>query len=391
MTPKNIDPAQGIQGMLVELFASDDDGGIPAVTDVRVASGEPMKAYMPNGWQQITTAQLSDIAVREFLSFLCKDWEQRLGSKRAIEGSMTIELTEEKRDINLRCSIYTCDATQRLSVVIRLQPAFPPPLAKLGFGELITSFVRARSGLLVVSGPTSSGKSTTIAAICQEILDSRPDHVITIEEPIEYALRAGKGLVSQRQVPDDVPSFTEALTEAMRQRPDVLVVGEVRTREEAEIAIRAAEHGRYVMLTTHARSALGGLQKLLNFFPPDEVQAKAQALANTLIGAIHQQLVPSRDSKNRQLGYEIMFLQDETDALQHLAVPSRHENLQQLLVQGKLRRSTELNRILAGMVARQAINDTDAYAVAYDVAGLKKLIATGTGSIRPQTAAGVGK
>jgi twitching motility protein PilT len=364
--------------MVLDLYAADEAGAIPAVTDIRVASGEPLMALYPDGWRPVTEGPLTGVAVEEFVQWLSPNWKTRLESKRQIEGTMELEYAD-RRFVNFRCSIYYCLGGEKLSAVIRAQSLQAPPLNQLGFGPIVEDLLLAKSGLLVVCGPTSSGKSTTIASLLQGILSRRPAHVVTIEEPIEYVLDPGKGLVSQRAVGSDVASFSQALEEAMRQRPDVLMVGEVRTREEAEIAIRAAEHGRYVMLTTHARNAMGGLQKLLGFFPADEAVSKAQSLSNTLIGVIHQQLLASKDSKKRVLGYELMYLQGNQTALQHIA-SGRHESLQKMLVEGTLTRSVPLNNVLMKMYRAQEISDTEAYAISYDVPGLKQMLTNGTGA-----------
>jgi twitching motility protein PilT len=365
-----------IQEKLIDLYSADAEGKIPAITDVRVASEEPLMALYPDGWRAVGEAPLPPVAVQEFVSWLSPNFEERLKDREAIEGTMDIEFAEG-RSVNFRCSIYHCLAGEKLSAVIRVQNKVAPDLEDLGFGPMVKSFVNAKSGLLLVCGPTSSGKSTTIGSLLQTMLNERPVHVVTIEQPIEYVLNPGKGLVSQRSVPDDVPTFSKALEEAMRQRPDVLMVGEVRTREEAEIAIRAAEHGRYVMLTTHAKNALGGIQKLLGFFPPDEAISKAQSLSNTLIGVIHQQLLSNKDATRRVLGYELMHLQGNQEALGHIANPERLQNLQKMLVGGAMRLSKDLNNVLATMVRQGEVADTEAIAVSYDVPGLKQLIGGG--------------
>ncbi len=165
-------------------------------------------------------------------------------------------------------------------------------------------------GLILISGATGAGKTTTMAALIDAINTTRNCHIETIEDPIEYVFEAKNSIFSQREVGADTPSFYEGVRGAMRQRPDVIVIGEIRDRDTAENAILASESGHLVIATIHASSAYGAVQKLVSFFPGDE-EAKFAALATSLVGVIYQSMVPAVDKVKGVVATELMFNHDQ--------------------------------------------------------------------------------
>jgi twitching motility protein PilT len=212
-----------------------------------------------------------------------------------------------------------------------------------------------------------------MAAILQKMLDTRPIHAITIEQPIEYVFKPGKGLISQREVGSDVESFEEGLNEAMRQTPDAILVGEVRTREEAEVAFRATGHGRFVIMSTHGRDGISALQKLLSFFPADEQRSKAAMLSNHLVCVIQQALLPGIGTNKWELAYESFFKGDKPEIAALLADPEKYPALRTMLAEGAIDKSTSMNKVLAKLVADKKVTLVDALAATVDAAGLEKL------------------
>lgn len=340
-------------------------------SDVLLESDGEVCFRVPAGWQPTGYGVVSASALKETI-----DWLRQADANGLpdLDAQKNNQLSVSLGKWRLRCTIFTTSAKLATKVIIRKLPEDIPDLSTLGLGVLVRQLVSAYRGLVIVSGPTGTGKSTTMAAILQKMLDTRPIHAVTIEHPIEYVFRPGKGLVSQREVGADVASFEAGLNEALRQTPDAILVGEVRTREEAETAFRAAEHGRFVLLSTHGRDAVSAIQKLLSFFPADEQRSKAQMLANHLVCTIHQALLPSKAGRTWELAYESFFPGDRAEIASLIADPERYTALREMLGKGELQGSTPMNKVLAKLVHDDRVSKEDAQAATIDVAGLNKLI-----------------
>lgn len=181
-----------------------------------------------------------------------------------------------------------------------------PPLNSLGF-ELarLKPLINRRTGLILVTGPTGSGKTTTLASIIDHFNQSRTYHVITIEDPIEYMHNHAQSLISQRELNRDTPSFAKGLKDALRESPDVILVGELRDNETAEVALRAAETGHLVITTLHTLGAQHSILRLVNSFQADLRDMARTQLAACLAGVISQTLIPTTEGKLRLI-YEIL-------------------------------------------------------------------------------------
>jgi twitching motility protein PilT len=186
---------------------------------------------------------------------------------------------------------------QRDSVgaVLRLVPAEIPSIDDLGLPDEVAEWTQQRRGLVLVCGPHGSGISTTLAALVDTINRERAAHILTIEEPIEFLHRHHKGIVNQREVGEDTASFESGLRHALRQDPDVLVVGELPDVESIRLALGAAETGHLVLATVRTMNAVQTVERIVDVFPPDEQQQVRVQLATTLRGIVVQQLVPAVD------------------------------------------------------------------------------------------------
>lgn len=190
-----------------------------------------------------------------------------------------------------RCRLNVFQTSRGTGMAIRLLSSFHADIEKLNLHPDLRSILDHPHGLVLVCGPTGSGKSTTIAAFLQEINMRESQHIITIEHPIEYALRPEKSLIRQREVGRDTPSFEQALLDALREDPDVLVVGEMRHPETMRLTLNAAETGHLVFSTLHSSSCAEALQRLVSAFPAD-TQANVQGqLADSLVAVVCQRLV----------------------------------------------------------------------------------------------------
>ncbi len=191
-------------------------------------------------------------------------------------------------------------------MVMRRVPREVPSLAELGFKETLRTLVHNEQGLVLLTGPTGSGKSTTLAAMMRELNETEPLHVITIEDPIEFVHDDKQCLINQREVGIDTDSFAQALRRALRQDPDVILVGEMRDVETISIATMAAETGHLVLSTLHTNDAKQSVDRIINTFPPEEQLQVRLKLSATLRGIVCQSLVPRQDGAGRVCIQEIM-------------------------------------------------------------------------------------
>ena len=188
------------------------------------------------------------------------------------------------------------------SLVFRHIKAEVPKLEGLGLGRaeaVLRGFAGTRDGIVLVCGATGTGKSTTLAAIIDAINRQRPCHIVTLEDPIEYAFSDDRAVVQQREIGLDVPSYRAGLQAVLRQSPDVILVGELRDRETLEVAMTAAETGHLVLTTLHAGTALQALARLVEFFPLEEAATARRAVAAALRGLFCQKLLPRSDGRGR--------------------------------------------------------------------------------------------
>ncbi len=192
-----------------------------------------------------------------------------------------------------------------LALVLRVIPAGMPNFEELGLPEEILRVAQLKNGIVLVTGPTGSGKSTTLAAIVDEINRTKPVHILTIEDPIEYMHRHQKGTVNQREVGGDVPNFAFALRAALRQAPKVILIGEMRDLETIETAFEAAETGHLVLSTLHTIDAAKTVDRIVGVFPKDQENQVRLRFAQTFRHVISQRLVP-KPEKGRVAVLEIL-------------------------------------------------------------------------------------
>ncbi len=205
----------------------------------------------------------------------------------------------------IRCNVARQRGT--ISFVIRLLPLVIPNLEKMGLPEVCKELVVKRRGLVVVTGPTGSGKSTTLAAMIDYLNNTESRRVVTIEDPVEYVYTNRRCTITQRELGSDTMSFAEALRHVLRQDPNAILVGEMRDLETAAAALSVAETGHLVLTTGHAPSASQTIERIIDLFPPYERNLAQTRLASLLIGVLCQTLVPKADGKGRVAAIEIML------------------------------------------------------------------------------------
>jgi len=211
-----------------------------------------------------------------------------------------------------------CNAAQQrgsISLAIRLLPAKIPTIDELGLPEICKQLAVRPRGLLLVTGPTGSGKSTTLAAMINYLNHNETRHVVTLEDPIEYVHPSVKCALTQRQLGTDTLSFTNALKHILRQDPDVILLGEMRDPDTADAVLTLAETGHFIMTTGHAPSATQAMERIIDLFPPHQRHLAQSRLASLLIAVLCQVLVPRADGSGRVAAVEIMMANPPVKAL----------------------------------------------------------------------------
>ena len=208
-------------------------------------------------------------------------WPQFM-ERRSFDLSKTIH--------GVRCRVNVLQTSRGIGFAIRLLSSFQATVDKLNLHPDLKKFVSHANGLVLVSGPTGSGKSSTLAALIQEINLSEAPHILTIESPIEYTFRPRRAYIRQREVGRDTPSFEQALLDALREDPDVLMVGEMRDPETMRLTLNASETGHLVLATVHSSTCVEALQRVVAAFPAEIQNTVAAQMADCLVGVISQRL-----------------------------------------------------------------------------------------------------
>lgn len=191
-------------------------------------------------------------------------------------------------------------------MALRIIPMRIPAMKELGLPKIMSDLARLPRGLILVTGPTGSGKSTTLASMIDQINRERNCHILTLEDPLEYLHRHNKSIVNQREIGNDSMTFGSALRGALRQDPDVILVGEMRDLETISIAITAAETGHLVLSTLHTLGAAKTIDRIIDVFPPHQQQQVKVQLSSVIQAVVSQQLLPRADGKGRVAAFEVM-------------------------------------------------------------------------------------
>ncbi|MBP3820142.1 PilT/PilU family type 4a pilus ATPase [bacterium] len=257
------------------------------------------------------------------------------------------------------------------AMVFRAIPYHIKNFKELGLPNTLEEFARFNNGLILVTGPTGSGKSTTIASLIDYINATFSKHIITVEDPVEFIYTNKKSIVSQRQLLIDTPSFSDGIKYALRQDPDVIFIGEIRDRDTIEAALNAAETGHLVVSTIHTNDAVQTVTRVINLFEPAERNFIRSQVASTLKGTIAQKLIPSKDETSRYPAPEILVV---TPTVQDFIEKDELDKVYDLVRNGSFNNMTTMNMSLYRLYKDDKITKEMALAYSDNKSELEQLI-----------------
>jgi twitching motility protein PilT len=260
-----------------------------------------------------------------------------------------------------------------VSIALRMIPFYVRTIDDLGLPEVVRTLAEEPRGIILLTGTTGSGKSTTLAAMIDHINSTRARHVVTIEDPIEYLHQDKLSVINQREVGFDTRSFSRAMRRVLRQDPDVILIGEMRDEETVRTALSAAETGHLVMSTLHTLDATETINRTIDFFPPPPQQQGRVMLASTLRGAISQRLVPRSDREGRIAVSEVMVV---TGRIQDLILnPDETGKISEVISEGDFYGMQTFDQALLGYVTDGQISEEVAMQTASSPHDFKLMLA----------------
>lgn len=256
-----------------------------------------------------------------------------------------------------------------VAAAFRLVDSVIPDPDKIGLPFSVKQLYNKKRGLILVTGPTGSGKSTTLASLIGEINKNRSSHIITLEDPIEYLHSHNKSIVNQREMGLDSQGYAQALRAVLRQDPDVILVGEMRDLETISIAITAAETGHLVLSTLHTIGAVSTIDRIIDVFPPHQQQQIRIQLSGVLQAVVSQQLIPTKDNMGRVAAFEVLHINQAVKNL--IREQKSHQILSVMQTNKKIGMQTMEDAIL-DLLRMDIITKEDALSFSTDIAGMER-------------------
>jgi twitching motility protein PilT len=317
-------------------------------SDIHITVGMNLM-FRINGRLKKAPEQYSDEETHEMIAEMLTE-KQKAQMEEGLDADFAIRTPDGNRQ---RVNVFKQDG--KLAATIRLLNSSIPSLEMLGLPTVLNELADKPRGLILVTGPTGSGKSTTLAAMIDYINSNRPEHIITIEDPVEYIYDKKMALIHQREVGRDVKDFASALRSALREDPDIILVGEMRDYETIAAALTAAETGHLVMSTLHTTGAAQTIDRIIDACPASIQNQIRTQLAGVLNGVITQCLIPNAKGNGRVPGTEILI---GTDAVGNLIRENKCHQMNSLMQSGASvgmhTLNNDLERLLqAGMITKQ--------------------------------------
>ena len=326
-------------------------------SDLHLGEGSPPKIRQHGQILPIRNEILTQEEMAYMMSEIC-------GPERWARFMETGDLDfayEMNADSRFRCNFLK--QSHGLGCVFRLIPTKIMTLEQLGIPEVVKSFGHMRGGMVLVTGPTGSGKSTTLAALIDYINTNQTRHIITVEEPIEFVHVNKKSIITQREVPDHAPSFAQGLKASLREDADIVLVGEMRDLETIQLALTAAETGLLVFGTLHTNNARKTVDRLVDVFPADQQSQVRTMLANSLRGVVAQLLLKRCDTGGRLAVNEILVV---NTAAASIIREGATQKLQDVLVAGKGEGMQFMDDAIWQVMQQGKVSPVEAYMKAID-------------------------
>jgi twitching motility protein PilT len=333
-------------------------------SDLHLAAGEPPVARVLGELQRWPEfGVLSGSRIRELVnSIITKRQQETFEETHELDTNYTLPgLARYRVNVYLK--------RNAVAVSFRQIPYRVVPFESLGMPEAVRQFTELPRGLVLVTGPTGSGKSTTLASLIDLVNQDRACHILTIEEPIEFVHESKKALVSQRDVGTDTNTFATALRQALRQDPDVILVGEMRDLETISTAVTAAETGHLVFATLHTQDAAQTIDRIVDAFPSEQQEQVRVQVASTLQGIVTQQLVPTLDGTRRVVAAEVLVA---TPAIRNLIREGKIHQVLPMLQSGRKLGMNTMDEHLGNLVKAGEISIEQALMRARDVNEVKR-------------------
>ncbi|CAN5846747.1 type IV pilus twitching motility protein PilT [soil metagenome] len=326
-------------------------------SDLHLTQGQPAKVRVHGSIKPISEEILTETYMETMMREIC---EPRAWERYREKGDLDFAY-EMDSDSRFRCNYLR--QISGYGAVFRIIPTKIATLEQLGVPPVIKEFGHMRSGLVLVTGPTGSGKSTTLAALIDYINTNFNRHIITIEEPIEFVHRNKRSIITQREVPIQTPSFSDGLRAALREDADIVLVGEMRDHETIALALTAAETGLLVFGTLHTNNARKTCDRIVDVFPADQQSQVRTMLAASLRGVVAQLLVKKADGKGRAAVNEIMV---STPAVGAIIREGATQKLYDVIIGGKAQGMQFMDEAIWAKLRDGYITPMEAYMKAID-------------------------
>ena len=347
-----------INDLLIQVLEKD-------ASDLHITVGSPPMVRVHGDLVALDCPKLTHHDTKELIyGILTQDQREQL--ERNWEYDFSYSLTGQAR---FRVNAYY--QRNSVSAAFRIIPMEIRTLEELGMPQSLEMLVRRPRGLILVTGPTGSGKSTTLATLLNIVNENRAFHIITVEDPIEYLHQHKKSIVNQREVGSDTKSFSQALKYVLRQDPDVILIGEMRDMETISAALTAAETGHLVFATLHTQDAPQTIDRIIDVFPPHQQQQIRIQLAGTLQGIVCQQLLATRDGMGRVAAYEILT---PTPGVRNMIREAKTHQIYNAMQTGQKHGMVTMDYCLADLYRRGKISFEMAVMKAVDPSDLKQLL-----------------
>jgi twitching motility protein PilT len=342
-------------------------------SDLHLTAGSPPMLRLNGVLHAMDAPSLGPAEIRELVySILTQDQRQRLENDWDIDFSYSLP-----GKARFRVNAY--HQRNAVGAAFRTIPVEVIKLDQLGLPPTLHQFTQKPRGFVLVTGPTGSGKSTTLASMIDEINESRTEHIMTIEDPIEFLHRHKGCIVNQREIGTDAQSFSRALRAALREDPDVILVGEMRDTETIATALTAAETGHLVFATLHTQDAPKTIDRIIDVFPPHQQEQVRVQLASALMGVITQQLLPTRDGRGRVVACEILV---PTPAVRNLIREGKTHQIHSVMQTGGQYGMQTMNAALLDLVRRGFITQELALRRSSTPEELRRLMGVGAAVAR---------